>query len=202
MSTLLKPIPVRTELLQRQLRIFTPNEFMRIFGSSPLATKYFLETQVNQGFLSRLKQGVYALKTDPPTEPEVANKLYRPSYISFTYALAYHHITPEMTYYITSATTKPTRLFTTTNISFAYYTLKPAAYTGYYLHQKDHTRFLIAEPEKALVDYLYFYSLGKTTFPALDRLNLSQVNQAKTIEYAQLFNKPKLIQLVKKAYAQ
>ncbi len=201
MSTLLKPIPVRAELLRHKTHIFTPPEFSRIFHISPWNTKYFLEQQVGQGLLTRLKQGVYALQTDPPTEQEVANKLYQPSYISFGYALAYHHILPEMVYQVTSATTKATRIFTTDSQVFTYYTIKVSAYSGYYLAQTETSQFLIAEPEKALVDYLYFHSLGRKTFPSLDRLNLISLNQEKVKRYAQLFNRQKLLNLVQQIYA-
>jgi predicted transcriptional regulator of viral defense system len=161
MYTLLKPLKVREELLKRGVRVFTPQIFGRIFGSSPTSTKYFLETQTHEGFLVRLKRAVYALKTDPPNEEEIANALYQPSYISFEYALAYYNILPEMTYTVTSATTKPTRLFTTENIAYSYRTIKASAYTGYSLVKKGDRSFLLAEPEKSLIDYLYFVSLHR-----------------------------------------
>ncbi len=90
MYTFPKPLLVRDELLKRGVRIFTPLEFSRIFQASPHTIKYFLETQVQDGLLTRLKQGLYTLKTDPLDEREVANRLYMPSYISFSYALSYY----------------------------------------------------------------------------------------------------------------
>ena len=67
MYTLLKPFQIREELLKRSLRIFTGQEFRRIFQASSHSTKYFLETQVQEGILLRLKRGIYTLKTDPPS---------------------------------------------------------------------------------------------------------------------------------------
>ena len=161
MYTLLKPIQAREKLLKKNIRIFTASEFMRIFHTSPHVTKYFLEKQVNEGLLSRLKQGIYALKTDLPSEEEAANALYKPSYISFEYALSYYHLLPEMPYTVTSATTKPTRLFSILSTSFSYRTIKKEAYTGYALVKQENRSFLIAEKEKALIDYLYFVTLQK-----------------------------------------
>lgn len=201
MSTLLKPISVRNTLLEHQLRIFTIQEFNRLFPTSPWVSKYFLERQVHQGLLTRLKKGLYALKTDPPREEEVANKLYQPSYISFAYALSHYNILPEAPYTITSATTKPTRLFTTDSLSFAYYTIKVTAYTGYRLLETDSIRYLIAEPEKALVDYLYFHCLPRTQFPALDRLNLTSLNPDKVRHYVQIFARHKLVAIINHLYA-
>lgn len=141
------------------------------------------------------------LKTDPPTEEEVANALYKPSYISFEYALGYYNIIPEMVYQITSATTKPTRLFTVGHNSFAYYTIKKEAYTGYTLAKREERKFYIAEPEKALVDYLYVISLGKRALLGdklvSDRLELKSLDKEKILAFASLYNWPKLDRLIK-----
>lgn len=195
MYTLLKPINVREELLRRKIRIFTGQEFMRVFCVPDYVAKYFLETQVHHGLFMRLKRGLYALQTDPPGELEIANALYTPSYISFEYALAYYHIIPEMVYTVTSATTKPTRVFTVGSTGFSYKTIKKEAWTGYILQQQGNKSFLIAEKEKALVDYLYFVSLKKS--PENDRLVLAGLRVHKIREYASLYKRELLHQRIK-----
>jgi len=212
MNTLMKPLQVRETLLEKGVRTFTPHDFEHIFRVSPSRTKYFLETQTDEGLLIRLKQGIYALKTDLPSEEEIANSLYRPSYISLEYALAYWGILPEMPYMVTSVTTKPTRLFTPDSVPFAYYSIKKSAYTGYMLVKPGtdvsaksnnigfngtNKSFLIAEPEKALVDYLYFVALGRK--PENDRLFIKKgsLEKKKLKQYAKLYNKKKLDALVK-----
>jgi len=199
MYTLPKPLFVREELMNHGIRIFTPLEFNRVFPASPHKIKYFLNRQVKEGLLIRLKQGVYTLRTDIPSEEEIANKLYMPSYISFEYALAYYNILPEMPYTVTSATTKPTRLFTTQHQAFSYRPIKPEAYTGYSLQKVGGRAFLIADPEKALADYIYFWALGKLS--GNDRLNLSLVKKQKVLEYARLFNRKKVSSEIERIYA-
>jgi predicted transcriptional regulator of viral defense system len=199
MYTLLKPIKVREELLKRGVRIFTPQIFAQIFNVNPTVTKHFLETQTQDGFLMRYKRGLYTIKSDQPSEEEIANRLYQPSYISFEYALAYHNVLSEMPYVITSATTKPTRLFTTSSLSFAYYSIKPEFYTGYSLVKTDTKSFIIADPEKALADYLYFMTLGKR--PPNDRLILKNINKNKLMAYTKLYKRANIIRLVKATYA-
>lgn len=195
MYTLLKPIIVREELLRRKIQTFTPLEFQRLFHTSPFKTKYFLEEQSKRGLFLRLKKGLYTLKTDIPAEEEIANRLYRPSYLSFEYALAYYNIMPEIVYQVTSATTKPTRTFEVDQKIFTYFKIKTEAYTGYTLKKLMDKDFLIAEPEKALVDYLYFVSLGKKPFN--DRLITSGLNKEKLLRYARLFGRRKLTKLVR-----
>lgn len=194
MYTLLKPVSVREELLSKGVRIFTPLEFTRVFKVPRYTAKYFLERQVHEGLFLRLKPGLYALKTDQPPEEEIANAVYQPSYLSFEYALAYHNILPEMPYTITSATTKPTRLFTIKNKAYSYRSIKKDAYTGYFLEKRNGRSFLIADKEKALADYFYFVALNK--LPRNDRLMLQNVGREKVLGYAGLFNQPKLTTLL------
>ena len=56
---------------------------------------------------------------------------------------------------------------------------------------------LIADPEKALVDYLYFVSLGRK--PRNDRLNTTGLNRQKSLGYASLYQRAGLDQLVREA---
>ena len=202
MYSLVKPLQIREELLKRKIRIFTNREFARIFNLSSYQAEYFLNQLVEEELLQRLKRGLYALKIDPPSEQEIANALYKPSYLSFDYALAYYNLIPEMVYEVTSATTKPTRLFTTDTLAFGYYTIKTEAYTGYHLKQEGERRFYIAEPEKTVVDYLYALTLGKRGLlgeRALnDRLQISSLDKEKIRAYAKLFARPPLDLLVEK----
>jgi hypothetical protein len=216
MSTLLKPLQVREALLQKNVRTFTTRDFENIFRTSPTRTKYFLETQTDEGLFARLKKGMYALRTDLPSGEEIANRLYRPSYVSFEYALAYYGILPEMPYAITSATTKPTRDFTVDGMAFSYFTIKTEAYTGYRLVRADRRTslqydsvylsgvdnstgmgvFLMAEPEKALVDYLYFVSLGKKSLNDRLYIKLGTLSKSKLRVYARLYGRKRLMELV------
>lgn len=200
MYNLVKPLSVREELLKRKIRIFTNQQFALVFNLASYQTEYSLNRLVKDGLLTRLKKGIYVLKISPPSEEEIANVLYQPSYISFEYALAYYSIIPEMTYQIASATTKPTRLFTVGHNSFAYYTIKLEAYTGYILAQRGERRFYIAEPEKALVDYLYIISLGQRSLlggrSINDRMELKSLDKEKILIFAGLYDWPKLDRLI------
>ena len=194
MYTLLKPLYVRQELLTRNVSVFTPQDFQRIFHTNHFQAKYFLEKHTRDGLFLRLKKGLYTLKTDPPMEEEIANLLYRPSYLSFEYALSIYNIIPEMPYTITSATTKPTRTFQAGGKSFSYFTIKLQAFTGYVPVKKAGRTIILAEPEKALMDYLYFVALGKK--PVNDRLYLDNLDKQKAFHYSSLYQRPALDRLL------
>ena len=196
MYILMKQFKVREELLDRKMRIFTPSQFSQIFGILAYKTKYYLEKWTREGFLVRLKQGLYGLKSDLPSEEEIANRLYMHSYLSFEYALAYYNILPEMPYVVTSATTKPTRNLIVGPKTFVYFKIKQQAYTGYVLTKIGEKSFLIADPQKALVDYLYFVALGKK--PIYDRLDISSLSKEKILAYAKLYGRFKLDDMLMK----
>jgi len=195
MHTLLKPIPVREQLLKRGTLIFTPQDFQRIFRSTKSRTKYFLEEYTRGGLFMRLKKGLYALRSDSPPEEEIANLLYRPSYISFEYALGAYNILPEMAYAVTSATTMPTRTFEADSRIFSYYKIKREAFTGYIPAKRQGRTILMAGPEKAFVDYQYFVSLGKRA--ENERLSTSILDMDKVLAYASLYKRSGLEKLLR-----
>lgn len=204
MYTLLKPINIREVLVRRSLRIVTRKEFERIFNLSPHSAKYYLETYARDGFLYRLKRGIYMLNVDRPIEEEIANAMYKPSYISFEYALAYYSLLPEMPYVVTSATTKVTRLIVAAEKSYSYRTIKREAFTGYSMVRQNGGSFMIAEKEKAVVDYLYFVTLHKASHNdrlvenirnAIHRKN-SDLNLERILSHTKLFASSRLCNLV------
>ena len=104
-------------------------------------------------------------------------------------------ILPEMVYSVTSATTQPTRIFQIGTKTFSYFTIKREAFSGYIPVKRGGRTVLIAEPEKALVDYLYFVSLSKK--PKNERLNTANMDKQKVLYYASLYQRTGLDKLVK-----
>ena len=167
-------------------KIFTNTDLERILGLSTIAVRFFTYRNVKRKLIVRLKKGVYALSDNLPGELEIANRLYTPSYLSFEYALGYYQIIPEAVYSLTSATTKPTRHFQCMNSIFTYHTIHKRLFCGYAPLKINHITILMADPEKALLDYLYFQYLKKK--PPLDRFELSQCSRKKITQYAEIFN--------------
>lgn len=193
--TKVNPIEIQKKLKEKNFHIFTPLEFKRLFKITDSQAFNFLKYYTKKGLFERLKNGIYALATDVPSELLIANKLYQPSYVSFEFALSFHHVIPEMVYTITSATTKPTRSFEALGKSYKYYRIKKQAYLGYEPKRIKDAVVLIAEPEKALVDYLYFVALKKKEM--LDRLSVRNLDKNKILEYAKHLNKKQLNELLK-----
>lgn len=152
-----------------------------------------------------LKRGLYTLN---PEERKVglsacflANNLYSPSYLSLESALSYYKLIPERISALTSVTTRKTKIFTNDLGTFTYKKLKTDLFFGF-VEEKDEYgfKFMIAEPEKALLDYLYL-NLGRIDkdFRASLRLqNLGRLDKNKVKKYARKFAIKRLSSLLEK----
>lgn len=196
----LSPIKIQQALIKKQSKIFTPLDLQRVFGVPYETARKFILRHVKDRFIIKLKKGLYSLETYLPSELEIANRVYSPSYVSLEYAMMYYGIIPETVYTITSVTTKSTREFVINNISYTYRKIKKDAFKGYLRKSIDGNIVLIAEPEKAFVDYLYFVDLGQKV--VYDRIDVSKLSKNKLIEYTKLFKRKSLIKLVNKIYDQ
>lgn len=196
----LNPIKVQKIIKEKRVELFSPLEFQRIFGVSYDAARKFLFRYSKKGFITKLRAGLYALTDNMPSQYLIANKLYEPSYISFDTALSFHGIIPETIYTITSAASMARRKFKVLNTLFTYQKIKKEFYTGYKPIKYLGETILMAEPEKALADYLYFVDLKKRR-PEYERIDLLKIKKSKLISYAKLFKRSGMIDLIDQIYA-
>lgn len=120
---------------------------------------------VKGGELIRLKNGFYLIDDKIsqrsgkiiPFE-QVANLLYGPSYVSMEWALSFYGMIPERVHTVTSMTLGREKEYHTPVGDFSYATLSPESYSIGVVQKKspDYVgSFLIATPEKALVDWVF-----------------------------------------------
>jgi hypothetical protein len=110
----------------------------------------------------QLKRGIYTfgdrLQRKPVSLFSIANKVYAPSFISFESALSYHGLIPEAVHVITSTCyQRKKKNFRTPfgDFSYDYVPLKP-----FFLgveHDNEKGGVLMANPLRALFDFLYLY---------------------------------------------
>ncbi|MFO7847056.1 MAG: hypothetical protein R6V27_10870 [Balneolaceae bacterium] len=117
-----------------------------------------------KGYIKKLRNRYYYFSDQDESGTFLlytANQLYHPTYVSLESVLSVYNIIPEGVFQITSCTTRKTSSFNTPAGSFSYRHLKPSLFFGYQLQSWGHHRFAIAEPEKALIDYLYLHPAVK-----------------------------------------
>jgi len=85
----------------------------------------------------------------------ISNRIYSCSYVSLECALSYYGLIPEGVFTITSVSSLKTKRFETPIGTFDYRSVSPRLFFGYTLVKYNSFGFLIAEPEKALIDLLY-----------------------------------------------
>ena len=66
---------------------------------------------------------------------------------------------------------------------------------GYVPTEISSQTILVAEPEKALADFLYFVAMGKKNIP--DRFNLTKINKKLLLRYIPYYNFRPLERLIK-----
>lgn len=185
---------VERAIRQHGLTLFSPQDLRHLLGASEMSVRFLLTRASQRGDVIKLRRELYILPDHPASDLEIANRLYQPSYVSFEYALGYYHLIPEAVYEVTSATPRTSRRFEALGKAFTYHHLKPSAFTGYCPEKVGGRVVLIAEPEKAVVDSLYFASLGKLSLP--ERLDFSGLQHNRLRTWADLYQRPELVERV------
>jgi len=140
----------------------------QIYSWRPDFDKNNISNWSKKGLIIKLRNGFYLFpehKTRSGFAFYVANRIYRPSYISLHSALAFYGMIPESVVQITSVTSRKTATFSNAIGEFSYKTIKPDLMFGYDVKPIDEGHsFLLAKPEKALIDLLYLYPFYNTKF--------------------------------------
>lgn len=154
-----------------------------------------------KGYIVPLRKGWYAFadyKQRANSARFFAGQMYAPSYISLHTVLSFYGIIPEAVVEITSVTTRKTAHFENEFGLYSYQTIRPSLYFGYeMMKMQDGKTYLMATPEKALVDLIYLYPQYQTEQDMRDlRLDEDWVEDEMQIsrieEYLQRIGSPAL----------
>ena len=146
--------------------VFTTHELKATSGKSTSTIVQSLNRLVEQGLLVKIYRGVWAEAGDKRVSAfEIIPCLFprQRVYVSFISALHLHGILEQIPQVITLASTAHTSTIRTKAGAFSVHQIDPAVFDGFDWY-KGEGSFLIAEPEKALVDSLYLSSRKKRQF--------------------------------------
>lgn len=143
-----------------------------------------------KGYIEKIRNGYYRLTSRPVLGDAdlffIANRIYQPSYVSLESALRWYDFIPEGVFTVTSISTRKTQTFKTPEGVFSYKSIRSDLFFGYRLEELNDFRFKMADPAKALLDFLYlhphleteddFYELRLNTLEIKDRLNWKLVD--------------------------
>ena len=186
---------VYKKLAEKQFFVFSFEDLTVFYPKENRGSlRQYLSRWKKSGWIASLRKGLYEL-TYPKDHniPDffIANKLYAPSYVSLETALSYYSILPEVSMAVVSISPKITRRFKNSHGLFIYHSVQPEAFRGVGIEKHGGLDILIAEPEKALVDFIYFKTrrAGKLDLDAerLDKKKVAGFNTKKLDTYARAY---------------
>jgi len=175
--------------------VFSVEDLCVFFPKEKKATvKQYLSRWKKSGLIASLRRGLYELVFPERrilSDLYLANKIYSPSYVSLETALSHYSMIPEVAMAVMSVSSKPTRRFKNHHGLFLYRSVQPKAFSGYTLESYDGFDVLIAEPEKALADFLYLNTLHSQSFDPkafrLDSKRVARLNRKKLDRYGRIY---------------
>ena len=179
-------------LKEKRINFFSLADFERLFNIKNRHTLYKKTQRLEKKkIIQRLIKGKYLFFLHRINDFAIANYIYQPSYISLESALSFYSILPQFPYQITSISPKKTHIVEAQGKELAYFHIKSALFFGY--EKKEN--FLIALPEKAFIDYLYFTSKGLRD-GSLDEFDLSIIKKEVMVSLLSLAKNKSLTNLV------
>lgn len=181
-------------LYQKKINLFNIEDAKKIFGIKKENTLYkLLQRLEKEKVIERIAKGKYHFLFREINDFELANFLVNPSYVSLESALSFFGILPQFPYSVSSVTPLKSQkiIFKEKEYEFLHMSKK------YFFGAQKLNQFLIAQPEKALLDELYFVSkkLRKIHFEDLD---LTKINKTRFNNFLQKYKYLPLIRLVEK----
>lgn len=183
METSISAVLVK-KIYQSNLELFTTKTLRDMLGANvPQATFFsMLNRLTRQNILQKLERDKYLRVGGHAHDFRIANFLYEPSYVSLEAALNFHGVLSQFPYEIASMTTRKPVTKTIDEKTYRYARIKKTFFWGYEPVQG----FLIAQPEKALLDLLYLMSKGLAIVHT-DELDTSKLDRARFELYTKKF---------------
>lgn len=181
-------------LKKQNISLFTISDFARLFNLNNNNTLYKkIQRLEKQKIIKKIINGKYLFSISHPDEFSIAHFIMNPSYISLESALSFYGIMTGFSYSITSITTRPPKTATIEGKEYSYSHINPSLFWGY----EKNGQFLIADPEKALLDYIYFSLKGLRTMLDFDEIDTTQIDKTRLSEYARRWGDKRIIKIIK-----
>ena len=184
-----------------RLGVFTSADAMKVLGSSRLYANLFLHRLASRNQIKHIGRGLYAV--EGAGRLEIAYSLAPNGYISGLAALFYYGLINQDPLEIDVVNTKRSLnrqvMYEHSRINVKIVKMSKRLFFGYKKDIGNVGYFLIAEPEKAILDTLYLYK-GKFASYCKDALDNGEgsINRKKLIEYAQRAGNGALLRMLAK----
>lgn len=160
-------------LYAKKVSLFSINDAKKVFNIEKDNTLYkLLQRLEKKDIIKRIENGKYLFSFIEVSDFEIANFSTSPSYISLESALSFYGILSQFPYTITSITSKKSKRVIYEDKEYEFMHIRSKYLYGFF----KKNNFLIASPEKALIDELYFMA-RKLRIISLEELDLTNINK-------------------------
>ena len=170
-------------------KLFSMPDLAQLTGISKVSLSVQLTRLVKAKIVHRAAQVWYENPFNSPTTEEIAMVIRYPSYMSMEYALSKHGILSQATHTLTLITTKSPYTYKTEQTVYEYHQMHKSLFWGY----KKEGTVLTAEPEKALLDFIYIRHVKNKELningvsSLINDMSLNELNLEKIKEYSKEF---------------
>jgi predicted transcriptional regulator of viral defense system len=167
--------------------ILRTDELARKYAIVPAAVTQALARQEQRELVEHISNKIYYnwLALDGSTR-DLVNVLREDAYVSLESALREYGISTQSPRTLTCVTTERPKDFKGRTITISYRSISPRLYWGFVPKTTRYGSYLIAEPEKAILDWIYL-GIQNGAAPALDELDFGSVDRPKLLNYARRF---------------
>ena len=174
--------------------VLLSNELARQMNLSENTVRSALRRYEERGLVERVSTKIYINHFNQQFSPrDLANILRRESYISLESVMVEKGITSQSPAVLTCVAPGYTQSFRTKSVGIVYRKISSDLYWGYEQRATRYNTYLIAEPEKALLDWVYLTRQEGLPTP-LDEMQIQFLNAVTLRKYAERF--PRTVQTV------
>lgn len=182
-----------TKFVSEQSRvsgIFQTDRLAKQFGMSERLVWDALKRQSKKGLVRHFGKKIFINNLAHDFSGRELVTVLRPnSYISLESALREWGISSQTPIGITSVTTGEPGTLGPENLRIHFKHISPRLFWGFKKHRTRYGQYDIAEPEKALLDWIYLQRRRGATINA-EELDVSSINGGKLLSYSEKFPRP------------
>ena len=149
--------------------------------------RVLLRRQQQRGLVEHVRRKFYINKLASGFNPrDLATAISPNSYVSLESALNEWGIFNQSPSTLTCVSSKQVRSIETTSVKITFKTIKKDLFWGFVERKTRHGKYKLAEPEKAVLDWIYFRRKKKQPLD-LDEFELQRVSRSRLLKYAESY---------------
>jgi len=171
---------IRDFALNSRRRVYSIIELSKLINKPYNITKVYANRLVSEGLATKIIQGKIAFTENNLI---IGTQLLEPSYISYHFSLNFYGCIRQIPFKMILITTQRPRKIS----EYTYKHIIPDLFFGYNREKYDDAYIFIAQPEKAILDMIYF---DRAPYELFDDI-LNKLNQVKLKKYINKYKKIK-----------